>query len=356
IAAAAKETDTLQVTYQKLQGELDFWQREFEREVNGQRSGIVGVGPRARSIRDDQLEWRRAETKRMSSQLKSLTTELGQLRGMVASIEDTITQNFLSATAVQAKAEKMEKERVKALKNKVQERQIDLFIDQQKAVRDGIDDQITARTEEMKRLQTEVAVLATDERGRIQAIIAEPRRDILTQTLALHRLFRAGEEGGRFALMAYAILAGLFMLVDTIPLIVKIFTKPGPYDTIVDCDEVRFDKEREAFLNSYDTYMEGLEDGGLLLATKNNKPLENALIEGVDRSRAAKEFLENLMELERSFEERIETERLKLSEKGETGSRHSTMLDEMAETFYADLRGRMQSFFASGGEPEKVQI
>ena len=62
------------------------------------------------------------------------------------------------------------------------------------------------------------------------------------------------------------------------------------------------------------------------------------------------------MELERSFEERIETERLKLSEKGDTGSRHSTMLDEMAETFYADLRGRMQSFFASGGEPGKVQI
>ena len=156
--------------------------------------------------------------------------------------------------------------------------------------------------------------------------------------------------------MAYAILAGLFMLVDTIPLIVKFFTKPGPYDSLVDCDEVRFDKEREAFLNSYDTYMEGLEDGGLLLVTKNNKPLENALIEGVDRSRAAKEFLENLMELERSFEERIETERFKLSEKGEAGSRHSTMLDEMAETFYDDLRGRMKSFFASGGEPGKVQI
>ena len=61
---------------------------------------------------------------------------------------------------------------------------------------------------EMKRLQTEVVVLAEDERGRIQAIITEVRRDILTQTLTLHGLFRAGEEGGRFALMAYAILAG----------------------------------------------------------------------------------------------------------------------------------------------------
>lgn len=356
IAASGKESETLQISYQKLQGELDFWQREFEREVNGQRSGIVGLGPRAKSIRDDQLEWRRAETGRMSGQLKSLTIEVGQLRGMVAFVEDTVTREFLAAAALQAQTKKVEKQRVAALKHKVQERQIDLFVDQQKAVRDGIDDQVAARTEELKRLQGEIATLAGDERVRIDAINAEPRRDILTQTLALHSLFRKGEAGGSFALMAYGILAGLFMLVDTIPLIVKFFSKPGPYDTLVDCDEVRFDKEREAFLNSYDTYMEGLEGGGLLLATKNNKPLENALIEGVDRSRAAKEFLENLMELERSFEERMEMEKLKLAEKGVAGGKHSNMLDEMAETFYDDLRGRMESFFASGGEPEGLPV
>ena len=356
IAASGKESETLQISYQKLQGELDFWQREFEREVNGQRSGIVGLGPRAKSIRDDQLEWRRAETGRMSGQLKSLTIEVGQLRGMVAFVEETVTREFLAAAALQAQTEKVEKQRVAALKHKVQERQIDLFVDQQKAVRDGIDEQVAARTEELKRLQGEIATLAGDERVRIDAINAEPRRDILTQTLALHSLFRKGEAGGSFALMAYGILAGLFMLVDTIPLIVKFFSKPGPYDTLVDCDEVRFDKEREAFLNSYDTYMEGLEGGGLLLATKNNKPLENALIEGVDRSRAAKEFLENLMELERSFEERMEMEKLKLAEKGVAGGKHSNMLDEMAETFYDDLRGRMESFFASGGEPERLPV
>ena len=101
--------------------------------------------------------------------------------------------------------------------------------------------------------------------------------------------------------------------------------------------------------------MEGLEDGGLLLASKNNKPLENALIEGVDRSRAAKEFLENLMELEHSFEERMTAERLRLAEKGVEGGKHSVMLDEMAETFYDDLRGRMESFFASGGEPDGLR-
>ena len=341
----------LQTGYQKLQGELDFWQREFEKEVNGQRSGIVGLGPRARSIRDDQLAWRRDETKRLSAQLEAQTSELGQLRGMVAATEETVTGEFLAAAAVQAGAEQAERARVAALNNKVQEKQVDLFIEQQKAVRDGIDTQVAARTVELERLQGEIATLAADERARIDSINAEPRRDILTQTLALHGLFGAGEEGGRFALLAYGILAALFMLVDTIPLIVKFFSKPGPYDTLVDCDEVRFDKERSAFLNSYETYMDGLEDGGLLLATKNNGPLERALIDGVDRSRAAKEFLEHLMELEHSFEARMEAERLRLAEKGDAGSKHANMLEEMAETFYTDLRGRMESFFTTGGEP-----
>ena len=31
------------------------------------------------------------------------------------------------------------------------------------------------------------------------------------------------------------------------------------------------------------------------------------------------------------------------------------MLDEMANPFYDDLLSRMQSFFASGGEPRQVQ-
>ena len=54
--------------------------------------------------------------------------------------------------------------------------------------------------------------------------------------------------GGTFALVAYLVLTMLFMLVDTIPLIVKFFSKPGPYDTLLDREEVKFDGERKAFL------------------------------------------------------------------------------------------------------------
>ncbi|MFM1561585.1 MAG: DUF4407 domain-containing protein [Roseibacillus sp.] len=349
LAAIETQSATLQVKYEKLQGELNFWQTEFEREINGQRSGIRGLGPRARSIKEDQLSWRRAETKRLSAHLTALTNEAAQVRELMNSIDEQVTTEFLAAGAIKAEAIELERKRVATLQNKVQEQQVDLFVEQQKSVRVGIDLHIASHQRELDRLHAGSAALDNDERTRTAAIMAEPRRDILTQTMALHGLFKAGDNGGQFALVAYLVLAGLFMLIDTIPLVVKFFSKPGPYDTLVDCDEVRFEKEREAFLNSYERYMDNLEGGGLLLATKN-RPLERALVDGVDRSRAAKEFLESLMSLERSFEANMEEERERIASKpGERAEAHASMLEEMAQTFYEDLRGRMESFFSSGG-------
>jgi hypothetical protein len=140
------------------------------------------------------------------------------------------------------------------------------------------------------------------------------------------------------------VLTLLFMLVDTIPLVVKFFSKPGPYDTLVDQDEVRFDKERQTFLKSFTRYMDELAGGRLLHLTRN-KPLEQAMIEGVDRSRAAKEFLESLMELERVFEERVRVERDLLAKEGRGDSQRAVAIEEMAAKFYADLRQRMETFF-----------
>ncbi|MFP6866457.1 MAG: DUF4407 domain-containing protein [Roseibacillus sp.] len=349
LAGIETQSATLQVNYEKLQGELNFWQTEFEREINGQRSGIRGLGPRARSIKEDQLSWRRAETKRLSAHLTALTNEAAQVRELMNAIDEQVTTEFLAAGAIKAEAIELERKRVATLQNKVQEQQVDLFVEQQKSVRVGIDLQIASHQRELDRLHAGSAALDNDERTRTAAIMAEPRRDILTQTMALHGLFKAGVNGGQFALVAYLVLAGLFMLIDTIPLVVKFFSRPGPYDTLVDCDEVRFEKEREAFLNSYERYMDNLEGGGLLLATKD-RPLERALVDGVDRSRAAKEFLESLMSLERSFEANMEEERERIASKpGERAEAHASMLEEMAQTFYEDLRGRMESFFSSGG-------
>jgi hypothetical protein len=306
----------MQAKYTTLQAELDSWQKEFEREVNGQRSGIVGLGPRAKSIQADQLAWRRDEAKRMSETLAYLTEQRNALAAQVAD-----------------------------LTRQVQQSQADQFVDQQNTIRATITAQIDTRLAELGRLQGELAAIGTREQERIDDIAAEPRRDILTQTLALHSLFDQNTEGGKFALIAYFVLAGLFMLIDTIPLVVKFFSQAGPYDALVDREEVRYARERTAWLKSYNKYMDDLSDGRLLHLTQN-KPLEKALIEGIDSSRAAKAFVENLLDLETAFEERVETEKARLAdEKSARAKNRAKRLEQFAETFYDDLNHRMESFF-----------
>ena len=69
----------------------------------------------------------------------------------------------------------------------------------------------------------------------------------------------------------------------------------------------------------------------------------------MDRSRAAKEFLEHLIDLEHAFEVRINGERELMAAKSggsdEKDRIRTEMLEEMAQAFYKDLRNRMSSFF-----------
>ena len=341
-----KELETNGIASKKITEELNFWQTEFERELNGQRSGIVGLGPRAKSIQDDQLTWRRAESKRLTGVIETLTNQRAALETELKAGEQAVKDQFAMKAAEIAAKEKAEAARVEGLRHQVQQQQADQFVEQQNTIRTTLAAQVDALVLQLKGLHGEITKLVQDEQTRIEDIRAEPRRDILVQTLALHRLFDEGAEGGKFALTAYLVLTLLFMLVDTIPLIVKFFSKPGPYDTLLDCEEVRYDREREAFLGSFNRYMTELSSGRLLHVTQN-KPLERALIEGVDRSRAAKEFLESLLEMEKAFDERIRVEREKLATEGIGGkaAEKAAMLEEMAASFYADLRKRMEFFF-----------
>jgi len=327
---------------QKIATELNHWQTEFEREVNGQRSGILGLGPRAKSIQADQLEWRRAESARLAGLLDTMTKSRVVMIADIKTAEDGVNATLDAKAAEDASRLKAEKDRIEVLKQQVQQQQADQFVTQQNAIRETLKTQIDALLLQLKNMHAEVAQLVRDEEARITSIRAEPRRDILTQTLALHELFENGQQGGTFAMVAYLVLTMLFMLVDTIPLVVKFFSKPGPYDTLLDREEVKFDRERTAFLTSFNRYMKELGESKLLHLTQN-KPLERALIEGVDRSRAAKEFLEHLMELERSFDEKIRAASEAAATSGLTFK--ADMLEEMARTFYADLRNRMETFF-----------
>jgi hypothetical protein len=343
--AVDKEFTEMQAKYATLQTDLDTWQKDFEREVNGQRSGIVGLGPRAKSIEADQLAWRRDEAKRMSETLAYLTEQRNGLAARIKETEEGIKGEFVGIAAAKAERLKEERDRVADLKRQVQQSQADQFVGQQNTIRSTITAQIDTRLAELTRLQGEIAAIGLQEQERIADIAAEPRRDILTQTLALHSLFDQNTDGGQFALIAYFVLASLFMLIDTIPLVVKFFSQPGPYDALVDREEVRYARERQAWLKSYNKYMDDLSDGRLLHLTQN-KPLERAVIDGIDSSRAAKAFMENLLDLETAFEERIEQEKGRLTdEKNARTKNRAKRLERFAETFYDDLNNRMETFF-----------
>jgi hypothetical protein len=125
----------------------------------------------------------------------------------------------------------------------------------------------------------------------------------------------------------------------------KFFTKAGPYDTLLDRDEVRFEKDHQSFVQSYVRYVDELNQGRTLCLTQN-KPLERALIEGVERSRVAKEFIESLVALEKAFEEHMRHEQEALAAGGAALSpTKKAMLEHMAQSFYDDLRARMEQFF-----------
>ncbi len=341
------QLDELTPQFAKVQTELTFWQSEYERELNGQRSGLVGEGPRARSIKADQLEPRREESKRLAALLEHLTAEKATLQTQAREAEKGAIAAFETRLAEINAANRAEEERVAALKHQVEQSQADAFVTQQNAVREALDVQIETRNEELRTAQAELAAISREERDRIDAINAEPRRDVLTQTLALHHLFQQGAEGGRFAFYTYLILTALFMLVDTIPLVVKFFTKPGPYDTLLDRDEISFDAEHQAFKESHGRYMEKLADGNLIAVTRN-KRLEHALVDGVEHSRAAREFLDSLIAMERSFSEQMRVEQ---EAHAHSGPEKLAMLEKMKSSFYEDLHRRMETFFKSGVAP-----
>jgi hypothetical protein len=226
----------------------------------------------------------------------------------------------------------------------VEEDQAGQFVTQQNSLRETIKQQIDTHLAELRRVQEELSGLTAEQSERLNAMRAEPRRDILTQTLALHALFKAGNSGGQFALYTYIVLTLLFMLVDTIPLIVKFFTKPGPYDTLVDRDEISYDAEHRAFRSSNGRYMEQLASSNLIAVTRNPR-LEHALVDGIEHSRAAREFLDSLIEMEKSFALKMQLEEEGI---GMAESDKRAALEAIKKRFYDDLHHRMEIFFASG--------
>lgn len=233
IALVDKDISDTEAQRKSLQSEIDHWQEEFEKEISGKRSGMTGIGPRAQGIQNDQLAPRRAESQRLASLLDARTRERNDLRSQATRVAQTITAEEAAKASEVATTQRNSQAKMSALRAQIAEQQAGQFVAQQTEVRASLKQQLDALVAQEKLLRDELTHLVDQGAERINAIRTEPRRDILKQTLALHELFEEGAEGGTFALSAYIVLTLLFMLVDTIPIIIKFFSKPGPYDDLV---------------------------------------------------------------------------------------------------------------------------
>jgi hypothetical protein len=118
----------------------------------------------------------------------------------------------------------------------------------------------------------------------------------------------------------------------------------------VDRDEVTFDAEHRAFRQSHGRYMEQLSAGNLIAVTRNQR-LEHALVDGVEHSRAAREFLDSLIEMEKSFAEKMKLEEQSV---GMAESEKRAALEAIKKRFYDDLHHRMEVFFSNGGARQET--
>ncbi|MEI6073494.1 MAG: hypothetical protein WCS31_17040 [Verrucomicrobiae bacterium] len=81
---------------------------------------------------------------------------------------------------------------------------------------------------------------------------------------------------------------------------------------------------------------------GNLMAVTSNRRLESALLDGIEHSRAAREFLDSLIEMGKAFAEKIRMEEVTAHAKTpET----IVVLEAMKKRFYDDLHRRMETFF-----------
>lgn len=205
------QISTLNSQSNQLAGELKKWSQIYQDEIEGNgKSATAGVGPEARRIEKDEINWRQERLTALTQSLTELTTSKTRLLS-----ENDQTRNELRSAQTQSLiAEMVAQEKSRAF------------------LREGLQSQLANLESEIEMRQiTKNEIPSSPE-------IEPLKQDLMTRTLALHHLF--GKEGGLFALLAYLVLSLVFVIMDTIPIVVKFSTKAGPYDLLIQHQEDNF--------------------------------------------------------------------------------------------------------------------
>jgi hypothetical protein len=143
---------------------------------------------------------------------------------------EALRREMETAAADRAGKARKEGERLAGLQQQLQEKKLQSLVSEGDNVRKGLQKAIDSSLEELSRRRRELDDLTALELKRMDDLRNNPRRDMLTQTLVMHKMFEHPEAGGHFALAAYLVLAALFLAIDTMPILVKFTAKKGEYD------------------------------------------------------------------------------------------------------------------------------
>jgi len=278
-----------QTRLDKVKKELEHWEEEYKDEISGKRSPKAGIGPLARSIESNQINTRREEIENLKNRISTLNTQINESNKKRIKIVNEMNQ---SDSEIRQKYQEGQQRRKENFEKRRDEK-----------VRE-IESRLDAKKDEIKKKSAELTKLQEEWSKNKERIENQPREDILMRTLILHEIFFEHEKEvvsnsenfvdnrGYFALAVYIVFTVLLVLLDTIPIIVKFFMKPGPYDVKIDQNEFPFECVRVPFRKKYEAQADAI-------AEKMVNALINTTPAFIAKGKQTPEFLDFLKDIEK---------------------------------------------------------
>jgi len=214
----------------ELQKELEHWRSQYEAELGGTRSGRSGEGPRSKAIMDTEITPRIAEQDRLATDLTAWTARRGELRKSISDSAESLREQMEAVARARGERARSENERLAGLQQQINEKKLNTMLSEGDNLRKVIQKGIDSAQAELDRQRRDLEELTAQELEVMNDLRTNPRRDMLSQSMALHHLFEHPELGGEVALVAYLVLAALFLAIDTMPILVKFTAKKGEFD------------------------------------------------------------------------------------------------------------------------------
>ena len=225
ISSIENDLTLLEEQRKSVISELSDLQKKYSAEIAGNgESGKSGKGPIAISI-EKLINQKEADIALFDSNISNKIAQREELR----------------ATIINTREQSKEERELYA------ERLRNESKNEKNSLLDTNSSQLSAYLKEKQNIEQDIKNAERKFKGFVKREESNRYIDILSQTLALHRIFDSQKSYIPIAL--YLLLVSLFTLIDTIPIILKFFTKPGPYDIYINSEEKRFEETTERLRN-----------------------------------------------------------------------------------------------------------